>query len=460
MVYKDTIEAVLDYIDENIKETINIDSLAEISAYSVPHFFRLFLSYMDMSPMHYVLRRKLYFAAKELISCDIKIVDIAYSFGFESHDVFSRAFKRYYGILPGAFRKNSNKLNDFYRENNYSISEYAIPVSLNNQEKDDRNMPEQIHHNVRIVTLPEIKLIGIERGIGGDDWAFDVFYNSYDKVFRNAPNRMYPNSTNATHALSEMKPDGSYMYYIGIEVTSLEDLPNGVIGKVIPSQMYAMIGYEDNIDYKDVTDYLYRIWFEGNVYKTGHVIDFPYCTIEYYAPNYDCDIYDEHIYIPIQQMEYQIDKIPSYTGVYYRAINESGCKAKEEAFYTMLEWASENYLFENGEVKFEVYYGNAEDEKVFCEIFYRAESTVKFKENKRIQWKTYPESTYLHTSSIHHFLEPNSRAIWRYIEQNDKISLSDTGVPYFRPYFEEYKLRDNSLDMYTEIDIYICIQEE
>jgi len=200
-VYKDRIETVLDYIDENIKETMNIDLLAEISAYSVPHFFRLFLSYMDMSPMNYVLRRKLYFAAKELISCDIKIVDIAYSFGFESHDVFSRAFKRYYGTLPATFRKNGSKLNDFYRENNYCISKYAIPVSLNNQEKDDNNMPEQIRHNVKIVTLPEIKLIGIERKIGRDDWTFDIFYNSYDRVFRNAPNRMYPNSTNATHAL-------------------------------------------------------------------------------------------------------------------------------------------------------------------------------------------------------------------------------------------------------------------
>jgi len=75
-----------------------------------------------------------------------------------------------------------------------------------------------------------------------------------------------------------MKSDGSYMYYIGIEVTSLADIPDGAIGKVVPSQMYAMIGYEDDIDYRDVTDYLYRIWFEENVYETGHLIDFSYCT--------------------------------------------------------------------------------------------------------------------------------------------------------------------------------------
>lgn len=456
MVYKDSIIKVLNYVDNNIKEPININLLADISAYSIPQFFRMFISYMDMTPMNYVLRRKLYFAAKELINNDNKIIDIAYSYGFDSHDVFSRAFKRYYGISPITFRKNGNKLNDFYRENSYCISGFAIPVSLNNQVKDDNSMQEQIRYDVKIVTLAETKLIGIERKIAGDEWAFDVFYNSYDRIFRNAPNRLYPLSTNATHALSEMQPDGSYMYYIGIEVNSLEDIPEGAIGKVIPSQMCAMIEYEGDLDYREVTDYLYRVWFEENIYKTGHLASYPYCTIEYYAPNRDCDVYNERIYIPIQDMKYCTKKLSSYSGVYYRAVNESGSKAKDESFSVMLKWADANHLFDRGEVKFEVYYGNTEDEKVFCEVFYRTEDTMQYIENSKLQTKIYPEATYFHSSSIHHFLEPNSRAIWRFIESNDNLSLSNAGEPDIRPYFEEYKLSNNTLDMYTQtISIYV-----
>lgn len=61
-MYNDTMKTVLDFIDENIKENIVIEKLAEVAAYSIPHFFRLFISYMDMTPMNYVQRRKLYFA--------------------------------------------------------------------------------------------------------------------------------------------------------------------------------------------------------------------------------------------------------------------------------------------------------------------------------------------------------------------------------------------------------------
>lgn len=449
MVNIDTIDLVLDYIDENIRDNIKIDKLAEVSAYSASHFFRLFLSHMDMTPKKYILRRKLYFSAKEILNSDIKIVDVAYSYGFESHDVFSRAFKRYYGISPTLFRNNNDC---------HCISDYAIPVTQQLvKRKDERNMLRQADYNVQIVTLPETKLIGIERKIGGAEWSFDVFYRDYDRIFRNAPNRAHPNSTNATYATSKMLDDGSYMYYVGIEVTSLEDIPEGAIGKVIPAQMCAMIRYDGDIDYMDVINYLYSIWFEQNTFKTGHLLDYPYCAVEYYSPNKECEVYNERVYIPIQQMDYEIVTIPSYRGYYYRAISESGSASKDEAFSVMLQWASDNHLFDSGEVKFEVYYGKEEDDKIFCEILYRTDNNFFNTTGEKVQIKQYPTRKYFHTSSIHHFLEPNSRAIWRFIEKNNRLTFSHTGEPYYRPYFEEYRLKKARLDMYTPLDIYVCI---
>jgi len=193
-MYRDAMKIVLDYIDEKITKNITTEKLAHMAAYSVPHFFRLFLSYTDMTPMGYVQRRKLYFAAKELICCDKKIVDIAFAYGYESHDVFSRAFRRYYGVTPSVFRKNGENLNEFHRVNGYCISDFAIPVPLENYVKEDVNMSEN-KHDVKIVTLPVIKLIGIQRKPGGGECPFDAFYNMYDRVFRNAPNRVYPDST-------------------------------------------------------------------------------------------------------------------------------------------------------------------------------------------------------------------------------------------------------------------------
>ncbi len=458
MTYNKEMISVLNYIDENIKGDLSIEKLAEISTFSEPHFFRLFLSYMDITPMKYMLRRKLYFAAKELISSDTKIVDIAFSYGFESHDVFSRAFKRHYGITPNAFRKNGSSLNKFYKENSYCISDYVIPDSLFDQNKDvklERSEYEAMEHEVKIVTLPETKLIGIDSSIGGDEWAYDTFYNAYDKVFRNAPNRKYPNSTNATHALSELRPDGTWNYFIGIEVTSLEDVPQGALCRTLPKQLCAVVGYEGGLDYQIVSKYLYGTWFERNTYKIEH--NYP-GTWEYYAPNKDCEVYGESIYMPIMTMDYDIVEIPSYSGVYIRVVHDEKWQAKDKAFSIMLSWAKENNLFDGGEINLEVYFGNTEDEQVFCEVFYRTEMDLPMCDG--MKRKSYPLGKYFHTSSIHNAFEQNGRAIWRYIEQNKSFSFSDSGKPDCRSYFDEYHINRAELDAYTPIDVYVCIQVE
>lgn len=456
-MHTDAIKDVLKFIDDNIKENINIDALAETAAYSAPHFFRMFLSYMNISPMNYVLKRKLYFAARELVTSKAKIVDIAFLYGFESHDAFSRAFKRVYGVTPSEFRKYGFNLGSFYRENLYCVSGFTIPDSLINQVKDEEIMAGQIEHEVKIVTLPETKLIGIERIIGGDEWAFDVFYESFDRIFRNAPNRKYPNSENATHALSELLPDGRWNYFIGIEVTSLDDVPDGAVSRELPAQLCAVIGYEGGIDYKTITGYLYGVWLEQNTYKVDHRFA---GTWEYYSPNKDCDVYEERIYMPIMRMEYDIVEIPDYSGVYVRGVSENGSTAKEKAFSTMLAWVKERQLLNQNEIKLEVFYGKTEDENVFCEIFYRTDYELPMCDG--MKRKSYQKQKYFHSSNMHHNLEQNSRAIYRFIKQDAVFSFQDPCSPSCkaddRPYFEEYRLRSPELDMYTPLDVYICIE--
>ena len=448
MICNEVMNTVLDYIDENIKNNISTQELAEVAAFSTQHFFRLFLSHMDMTPMKYIMRRKLYYAAKDLVQTNQKVVDIAYEYGFESCDVFTRAFKRYYGSPPNAFRRNA------FRENKYCISNFAIPLLHLNQERDENEMLNK-EYEVKIVTLPETFLIGIERKIGGDEWSFDVFYDVYDRVFRNASNRKYPKSPNATHGISEHQPDGSYIYFVGIEVTSLDDVPDGAVGRIMPEQLCAVIGNEDDINYKEVTDYLYGVWLEQNAYK----IDFRFpAAWEYYSPNKDCEIYEERIYMPIMPMEYDIVEIPVYSGVYFRAEGETGKLQKDRAFTTMLTWAENQGLFNKGDVKFEVYWGSTKDGNVFCEVFYKTDEKLPLHEG--MKRKSYPDGTYFRSSNIHHVLEPNSRAIMRYIKQSNDISFSDSGEPDYRPYFEEFRFnrKKPKLDLYTPLDVYICVK--
>jgi len=93
------IEIVVNYIEDHVKDPFDCDRLAEIDACSKSHFFKQFTLLTGYTPMNYVLRRKLQFASKQLITGKEKIIDVAFEFGFESHDVFSRAFKIEHGVL-------------------------------------------------------------------------------------------------------------------------------------------------------------------------------------------------------------------------------------------------------------------------------------------------------------------------------------------------------------------------
>ncbi|WP_397376890.1 helix-turn-helix transcriptional regulator [Paenibacillus sp. p3-SID867] len=67
--------------------------------------------------MSYVRGRKLDLAAERLRNSNDKITEIAYDYGFESHDVFGRAFKRVYGITPENYWRGRFLLPTFHSVN-------------------------------------------------------------------------------------------------------------------------------------------------------------------------------------------------------------------------------------------------------------------------------------------------------------------------------------------------------
>lgn len=325
MDIKDPVLLILDYIDENIDDDLSISRLSEVANYSVPQLIRLFMYDMDITPVKYALRRRLYYAARELVSTQTNIIDIGYFYGFESHDSFCRAFKRVYNITPSMFRHNAYNLNRFYH-NPYCLSGYSVPESLNKSEKDNEIMSECVNKqegyekffktygiDVEIVTMPAIKLIGIHRPVAGGG-AYEAFYEAYDKIFRNAKNRRYPNSENATHGIPQPSADlKTLLYFVGIEVTSFDAVPEGAISIDFPEQLCAVIGFEGGIDY-DTIHYYFDKWttaqnkYKPDTYKIDPRLpeDYVWKTYapiwEYYSPNKDCEIYEERIYMPIKEV--------------------------------------------------------------------------------------------------------------------------------------------------------------
>jgi AraC family transcriptional regulator len=69
------------------------------------HAHRALRAVLGETPKHFTLRLRVDRAAAALVSSQRSILDIALTFGFESHEAFCRAFRRRYKTSPSAYRK-------------------------------------------------------------------------------------------------------------------------------------------------------------------------------------------------------------------------------------------------------------------------------------------------------------------------------------------------------------------
>ena len=109
------IQNAINYIEEHLTEEINYDKVAEEAACSSFYFQRIFGVLCDISLGEYIRNRRLTLAGNELNVSDIKVIDIALKYGYESPESFTRAFSKFHGITPSEAKKNGSKLKSFSR---------------------------------------------------------------------------------------------------------------------------------------------------------------------------------------------------------------------------------------------------------------------------------------------------------------------------------------------------------
>ncbi len=119
------IQIIVDKIDDCIKncngEAITLRFLSHTLGYSEFHTTRKFKDISGMQFRDYLRHRKLAFALKEVRDSEKSILDIAFDYGFSSHEAFTRAFKGTYGVTPSEYRKKPKpvvlrtKINPFDR---------------------------------------------------------------------------------------------------------------------------------------------------------------------------------------------------------------------------------------------------------------------------------------------------------------------------------------------------------
>lgn len=97
-------QEIILFIDHNLEEKLSVDGLAYFMNMEKFGFARQFRSKFGMSPINYVLMKKI-FAAKKQITAHSELITLAYQFGFADQAHFSKTFKRFIGIAPNEYKK-------------------------------------------------------------------------------------------------------------------------------------------------------------------------------------------------------------------------------------------------------------------------------------------------------------------------------------------------------------------
>ncbi|AZA47843.1 AraC family transcriptional regulator [Chryseobacterium carnipullorum] len=106
--HKKRIIKAIRYIDNHLEDDLSLEKIAEIGMYSSFHFHRIFKLITGETLQNYIIRKKTEKSAFYLsVKKDMKMKEIYLDLGFSNHSVFSKTFKKYYGMAPSAFRNSA-----------------------------------------------------------------------------------------------------------------------------------------------------------------------------------------------------------------------------------------------------------------------------------------------------------------------------------------------------------------
>lgn len=153
------VQRMQDYIEQNIQNPITLRDLSRSAGYSPFHCARIFKELTGRAPFEYIRTLRLTGAALKLRDEQVKVVDVALDFVFDSHEGFTRAFSKEFGVTPHKYSKNPLPINLFMPTR---IRERYLYLLKGEHSMERKNTNQSVF--VQVVERPERKLL-LKRGI-------------------------------------------------------------------------------------------------------------------------------------------------------------------------------------------------------------------------------------------------------------------------------------------------------
>lgn len=235
MDWLDKMNAAIDYIEENLTETIDYETVARKAGCSSYNFQRMFSFITDIPLAEYIRRRRLTLAALELQNTNLRVIDVAVKYGYDSTTAFARAFKGLHGLTPKEATQQGVKLKAYPK--------ISFQISI----KGDYDM------DYRIETKEAFDIFGIETicSLTGDTtrltpselWQECHKNGEYERLFSNSGDLPDFVSTDLCkiHGVEYYrKTDGDTFPYMLFSFCSKDSKTDGYQVVHIPSQTYAI----------------------------------------------------------------------------------------------------------------------------------------------------------------------------------------------------------------------------
>lgn len=250
MDYQSVIYEAAQFIHSKYDEEILVADIAEYVYLSPSYFAKVFRILTGYTVKDYVNRYRLYQAAKSLKETEKRIIAIAFETGFSSQQVLTKKFVQQYGVPPAYFRRMNPVIDPFPPKNLFMKRGIAMEL-------------KQCFENVRFVTKESFLVVGIEADIDyniGTDNIGDLYdrWNSEKLVELIQDQVNYPVVYGMTHESGE---DDTAKYMIAVEVSTLDNLPSGLIARRFDSCEYAV--FDTTLDMEtsgEFWKYFYKTW--------------------------------------------------------------------------------------------------------------------------------------------------------------------------------------------------------
>lgn len=265
----------IDYIEDNLTDELDIDRIASKANLSSFYYQRIFGALCGMTVGEYIRARRMTLAAQELTGSDVKVIDIAVRYGYDSPDSFTRAFQKFHGITPSRVREPGIILR--------SLAPVHIKISL-----EGGNMLDY-----KITEKGPFTIVGVKRPFNSDTSYQEIpkFWDEWMEDWDNRPVK------GRFGVCIDMKGK-DFDYWIADLYHPWQKIPSGCETRQIPGGVWA----EFPCTLNNLQDVNTKIWSEWLPALQGYELAGDY-DIEVYLPRKDgSDEMDIFIWVPLRKI--------------------------------------------------------------------------------------------------------------------------------------------------------------